>query len=309
MIYFEFIKNRFYFYAFSAVIFLGTPLLLMVRPLNLGLDFVGGTEFLIRFEKAVDEEKIRHKLESAEFRKALGGGDLGDVTVYKVVNPNEGQPGPAGGAHYSIRTKMQPDAIRGIEEKLIKGISDLGRAERLATNSIGPVVGKSLKINAYKAIFWSCVVILMYMWFRFELRPGITCTLALLHDACTILILFALTHGEVDLTVVAAILTVLGYSMNDSIVILDRIRENLRLKRKMPYDELVNLSVNQCLSRTLYTGCTVVLTLFTLLLMGPPVLHNFSLAMTIGVLSGTISTVSVVTPLLVDWHNLDRARA
>lgn len=290
-IYFEFIKNRASFYFVAAVVLFGTPLLLMVRPLNYGMDFRGGTEFLVRFEKPIEEDFIRQTLDD----KKPDFKDLGDVQVFRVVSA-------AGEPNISIRTKMQPDQMGGVADKIPRVLSKEGNAcKLLSTNSVGPVVGETLKRNTLKAIFWSIVVILIYMSIQFEFRPGVLATVALLHDTFTVLALFAFTQGEVDLTVVAAILTVLGYSMNDSIVILDRIRENLRLKRKMPIDELVNLSINQCLGRTLYTGITVMLTLITLMLMGPAVLRNFALAMIVGILSGTISTVTVVCPALVDW--------
>jgi preprotein translocase subunit SecF len=295
-IYFEFILNRAMFYMVAAVILIGTPLLLMVRPLNYGMDFRGGTEFFVRFVKPVDEHLIRTTLETDEFK------ELGGVQVFKIMNAPEGH-------NFSIRTALQPEKVRGMDDLIMKRLREKSADEKLkllSTNSVGPVVGDTLRKNTLKAIFWSIVVILIYMSIQFEFRPGVLSTVALLHDTFTVLALFSITQYEVDLTVVASILTVLGYSMNDSIVILDRIRENMRLKRKMPFDEMVNLSINQCLGRTLYTGITVMLTLVTLWLMGPEVLKNFALAMIVGILSGTISTVTVVCPGLVDWTLWDR---
>lgn len=296
-IYFEFIKNRWMLYAFSIAIFIITPVLLATRGLNWGMDFRGGTEFLVDFEKTADEEMIRKVLEKPEFK------DLGDTQVFRVVD-GKGKP------NFSIRTKMQPDQIKGIPEKLARQLSDpakQGTAKLLSTNSVGPVVGDSLRKNTLKAIFWSVIVILLYMSLQFEFRPGFLATVGLAHDTFAVLLLFCITQHEVDLTAVAALLTVLGYSMNDSIVILDRVRENQRLKRKMPFDELVNLSINQCLARTVYVGLTVVMTLVTLLFMGPTVLRGFSLAIIVGVCSGMTSTLSIVCPVLVDWHLWERA--
>lgn len=296
-IYFEFIKNRWALYAFSVLILVVTPLSLATRGLNWGMDFRGGTEFLLRFDTAMEEDPIRKELEKADFK------ELGDVQVFKVTNAT-GEP------NFSIRTKMQPDQIKGMAEKLARSLSDPAAKRSckvLSTNSVGPVVGDSLRKNTLKAIFWSAVVILLYMWMQFEFRPGFLCTFALVHDTFAVLLLFVITQHEVDLTAVAALLTVLGYSMNDSIVILDRVRENQRLKRKMPFDELVNLSINQCLARTVYVGLTVVMTLVTLLFMGPSVLRGFSLAIIVGVCSGMTSTLSIVCPILVDWHFWDRA--
>lgn len=300
-IYFEFIKNRWAFYAFSMMIFVITPMMLATRGLNWGMDFRGGTEFLLGFEvpkeTPMDEETIRKTLAKPDFT------ELGDVQVFRVTNPS-GEP------NFSVRTKMQPDQIKGMAEKLARSLTDPAvkrTAKVLSTNSVGPVVGDSLRKNTLKAIFWSCVAILIYMSIQFEFRPGFLCTVGLMHDTFSVLLLFCVTQHEVDLTAVAALLTVLGYSMNDSIVILDRVRENQRLKRKMPLDELVNLSINQCLARTVYVGLTVVMTLVTLLFMGPHVLRGFSLAIIVGVCSGMTSTLSIVCPVLVDWHLWERS--
>ena len=295
-IYFEFIKNRWALYAFSIAIFVITPLMLATRGLNWGMDFRGGTEFLVEFDKPTDEEHIRKTLEKPEFK------ELGEAQVFKVVDGS-------GKSNFSIRTKMQPDQIKGMPEKLVRNLSDATEkrtAKILSTNSVGPVVGDSLRKNTLKAIFWSVLVILLYMSIQFEFRPGFLATVGLAHDTFAVLLLFCITQLEVDLTAVAALLTVLGYSMNDSIVILDRVRENQRLKKKMPFDELVNLSINQCLARTLYVGLTVVMTLVTLLFMGPTVLRGFSLAIIVGVCSGMTSTLSIVCPVLVDWHAWER---
>ena len=125
------------------------------------------------------------------------------------------------------------------------------------------------------------------------------------HDTFAVLGAVALVGYQVDITTVAAVLTVLGYSLNDSIVILDRVRENLRLKKKVPYDELVNTSINQSLTRTIYTSVTTLLTLITLFMFGPEILRNFAFTLVIGIISGTLSTICIVTPLLVDWHHRD----
>ncbi|MBI4862488.1 MAG: protein translocase subunit SecF, partial [Candidatus Riflebacteria bacterium] len=142
----------------------------------------------------------------------------------------------------------------------------------------------------------------LYMAFRFEWRPGVACTISLFHDTLAIIAVCCIFHVEIDITVVAAILTVLGSSTNDSIVILDRVRENLRLKRKLPYEELVNLAINQCLVRTIYNSMTTMLPLLALLTVGPSSLWGFSLVLLVGVFEGCYSTFGVVCPICVDWH-------
>lgn len=303
-IYFEFIANRFYFYLVSGFILFGTPIILWFRPLNLGLDFIGGAEFLYSFEQRVDEETVRGVFKREELKV------MGDVIVQRLVSGPLTE-GKAAGAYFLLRTKVNIEKERGIDERLDRALEglDKGKVRRESTNKIGPVIGDMLKTNTYKAIVMSLVVILLYMTMRFEFRPGVACGISLVHDTFSVLLLFSITQYEVDLNVIAAILTVLGYSMNDSIVILDRLRENMRLRRKIPFPELVNLSINEALVRTLMTSLTTILVLLAIFIIGPVVLHGFSLALILGVVTGTFSTFAVVTPIYVDWYLWDSQRA
>lgn len=299
---YPFIPNRMSFYLVSAVLVIGSLVLLSTKGLNWGLDFTGGTEYLIRFKGSVAIEKVREKLDGPEMSKLLKG-----LTVQRILQAGE-SPETSGSVTYLLRSNIPPHELKGVEERLIRVLSDIAPCEKLGVNSIGPVVGEVLKKNTAKAVVYSCFAILIYMWFQFELRPGVLALLALIHDTIVVFGTLSITGGEMDLTVVAALLTVLGYSLNDSIVVLDRIRENLRLKKKLPYDELVNASINEVFKRTIYTTLTTVMSVAAFVFFGPHILFHFSLVLMIGILLGALSTLTIVCPGLVDWDRYSKAR-
>jgi preprotein translocase subunit SecF len=170
---------------------------------------------------------------------------------------------------------------------------------------VGPQVGDQLKRTAWIAVICSLIGMLVYLWFRFELIYGVAAVVAVFHDTLITLGAFSLTNQEITLTVIAAILTLVGYSMNDTIVVFDRIRENIKLMRRESLSEIVNRSINQTLSRTILTSGLTFLTVLSLFLFGGEVLHGFSFALVIGILIGTYSSIAVAAPMLVayqDWR-------
>jgi preprotein translocase subunit SecF len=175
---------------------------------------------------------------------------------------------------------------------------ELRRAEQ-----VGPKVGRDLRRKALLAVIWASLGILAYIWWRFGFRLefALAVVVADIHDVLLTLGLFAITGKEVTLTVLAAVLTVAGYSVNDSIVVLDRIRENLRARSRDPLDRVVNASLNETLSRTFLTGGSVLFTLVALMVFGGDVLHDFALALLIGVIAGTYSSLFVVAPIVLYW--------
>jgi preprotein translocase subunit SecF len=174
---------------------------------------------------------------------------------------------------------------------------------------VGPTVGAQLKKQALGATLLSLAGMLVYLWFRFQLIYGVAAVVAVFHDTLITLGAFALTREEISLTVIAAILTLIGYSMNDTIVVFDRIRENLRLTRRESLPELVNRSINQTLSRTVLTSGLTFLTVISLFLFGGPVLHPFSFALVIGIVIGTYSSIAVAAPMLVAWQEWRASKA
>jgi preprotein translocase subunit SecF len=167
---------------------------------------------------------------------------------------------------------------------------------------VGPTVGNQLKRQATLATLYSMLGMLIYLWFRFQLIYGVAAVIACFHDTLITLGAFALTDKEMSLTVIAAILTLVGYSMNDTIVVFDRIRENLRLSRRESLPDLVNRSINQTLSRTVLTSGLTFLTVLSLFIFGGPVLKGFSFALVVGILIGTYSSIAVAAPMLVAWQ-------
>ncbi len=170
---------------------------------------------------------------------------------------------------------------------------------------VGPTAGKQLQKTAAEATIYSLAGMLIYLWFRFELIYGVAAVVAVFHDTLITVGAFSLTNQEISLTVIAAILTLIGYSMNDTIVVFDRIRENLALSRREKLADVVNRSINQTLSRTVLTSGLTFLTVLSLLVFGGPVLRGFSFALTVGVLIGTYSSIAVAAPMLVayqDWR-------
>ncbi|MGH9560847.1 MAG: protein translocase subunit SecF, partial [Terracidiphilus sp.] len=167
---------------------------------------------------------------------------------------------------------------------------------------VGPTVGEQLKKKAVQATLFSLLGMLVYLWFRFQLIYGVAAVVACFHDTLITVGAFALVGKEISLTVIAAILTLIGYSMNDTIVVFDRIRENLRLTRREPLPDLVNRSINQTLSRTVLTSGLTFLTVLSLYIFGGEVLNGFSFALVIGILIGTYSSIAVAAPMLVAWQ-------
>lgn len=320
---YKFIENRKTGYIISAVLIGASLLFLLVKGLNYGIDFKGGSVFHYRFENKVTETQIRELLKVPHLREKLG-----EVKVQQVLETNlgldneEGASGTAGpektgtetpvsssrwknGSEYIIHTEFaetrEEDDVEGSIDKLLSTIP--GGMEKLQTQKIGPTIGANLRIKAAWALFLGVMIILAYISVRFQAVFAVAAVVALVHDCTFVLGLFSFLQREVNVDILAAILTILGYSLNDTIVILDRIRENLRLKKKtMGYADIVNLSINQSLSRTINTSVTTLLPVLTLLLFGGAVIRGFALALLIGVVIGTYSSIFVVSPIVVYWY-------
>jgi preprotein translocase subunit SecF len=168
---------------------------------------------------------------------------------------------------------------------------------------IGPVIGQALQRDALVAVVVSLIAIIIYIALRFEFKFGVAAAIATLHDILAVLGIFYVLHKEINLLIITALLTLAGYSLTDTVVVFDRIRENLKRNRRDPLPTLVNASINEVLSRTIITSLTVVLVLVPLVLFGGDVLHDFSIALLMGVIVGTYSSVFVASPILVVWHS------
>ncbi len=236
-------------------------------------------------------------------------GDAGSATLYVTSEGMIEMPGEMREAPVSPGTAGVPDL--GIGGGVGRAVSEVLRADfpgnpvRVDREEIvGPRVSRGLQLQATFVVLAGMLVILIYVAFRFTLRFGVASVVALFHDILITLGIFSIFNREITIPIIAAFLTIVGYSINDSIVVSDRIRENLRGMRKAKFDELVNASINQTLSRTIITSLTTILVLVALLVLGGPVLRDFALALLIGVMVGTYSSVFVVAPIVVEWERI-----
>ena len=280
----NFLRYRKSAFIFSGLLVALSILFLFVPGLNLGVDFTGGTILERQVSSNVTTSGVRRVLD-----EAVPDVDLSGAVVQLLDQPNQ----------FMVRTKeLDNNDILRIDQAFNR---EFGGLIELRTDVVGPVVGKELVQKALLAVVISSLGILAYVTIRFEYRFATVAVLCLLHDILIVLGFFALTGREVNSPFVAAILTVLGYSINDTIVIFDRIRENLRLKKKESNAELVNKSLNQSLSRTLNTSVTTFVVVLMLVLFGGTAIRDFAMALLIGIILGTYSSLLLAGPLWLEW--------
>ncbi|NQT89648.1 MAG: protein translocase subunit SecD [Candidatus Omnitrophica bacterium] len=278
----NFIAKRKVCYGISiSIILIGLTIFTMRGGKNFGVDFTGGTLQQFQFENPIDIARVRGSLHN------LG---VKGISIQRL----------SGNREILIRT---PEDTHGMINDTLKSSFEDNSYELMRIEKVGPSVGRMLRKNAIRALLLGLLGILVYIGFRFKhWEYGLAGVIALFHDVLIVVGAMAITGREFDLTVVAAILTVAGYSINDTVVIYDRIRENVRLLRKMTFVELINLSVNQTLARTIFTTLTTLFTAFALFFYGGVVLNNFAFCLIIGIISGIYSTIFIASPLLILWH-------
>ena len=276
---FRFLRFRFLSYVLSLLLVLGSLFLLSTRGLNLGLDFTGGTVVEVRFEKRPEIGELRKTLKKA------------GVESFLVQETREGT--------YIVKVR-EGENVSLVKEALKK----LGGFELVREERIGGVISEELRRKAIFAILTALAGILVYLAFRFKPLWGVGALVALIHDVVIVLGAYSLTYREVNLEVVSALLIVAGYSVADTVVIFDRIRENLRIRKALPLEEVMDLSINQTLSRTLMTSLTTFATALTLFILGGYALSNIMFAFVVGVVVGTFSSVFVASSLVLDVSRL-----
>jgi preprotein translocase subunit SecF len=253
---------------------------------NMGIDLAGGTSIQLKFGKPVSMDQIR---------QLLAGAGHGEANLQEVPGEN------------ILIIKV---GAKGKEEKMIsdqvvtllrqKFPDNPGTVESVA--EIGPAIGRKLRSDAILALAVSALAIIVYLAWRFEFKFGVAAAIATFHDVAALVGIFYLLGKEMDLLFITALLTIGGYSLTDTVVVFDRIRENIRLRKKKTFSETINLSVNEVLSRTIVTSLTVFLTCVALLFFGGVVLKEFALALTIGVVVGTYSSIFVASPIVAIWR-------
>lgn len=274
----DFLGKRFFTYILSLVLVFSSILLILLKGPKYGIDFTGGTIVQLKFQKIISSEKIRNEIikigiKSAEIQK------YGSEKEYLIK--------------YS--EKIDPDSIVNVFKK---SLDDKVIIER--TENVGPRVGKELQYRAIEAVLIGMILMLIYIALRFNLKFGVVVVIALFHDVIITLGIIVLLGKEITIPLIAAFLTIVGYSINDSIIVSDRIRENLK-KMRGSFLEIANKSINQTLSRTIITSGTTLLVVISLLLLGGPVLRDFSLVLLIGIIVGTYSSIFIVAALVCDW--------
>lgn len=271
--------------AISAAVILVSLLAIPVRGIRLGLDFAGGHEIQVKFTQKLPDDE-------GSVRAIVAGLGVAEPTIVRF--------GEADNAEFLIRFRgeegQQGKVADELKIALEKGI---GPVELERVGFVGPKVGAELQSAGLKAVGISCLLILIYIGFRFSPRFAPGAVVALIHDIVITSGVFVILGYEFDLTVLAALLAILGYSLNDTIIVYDRIRENMKLHTKYDLQEVLNRSVNQTLSRTLLTSGTTMLAVLALLIAGGPIIRPFALAMVIGIVVGTYSSIYIAAPTLL----------
>lgn len=284
----DFMGKKYYAFAISGILFiLGIIAIIQITrgAANLGIDFTGGTAVQVRFEKPVTLH---------EARKTLEGGGLRDFDLQDM--PEERK--------ILVRVKKGEETLGVISEKIISILSAGFSDQELvvdSTTEIGPKIGARLRKDAMWAILAATAGLLIYIAFRFQFRFGIGATIAALHDVLAVLGLFYIMSREINLVIVAALLAIAGYSLTDTVVVFDRIRENLKTRLREPVDVVVNQSINEVLSRTIITALTTLFAAWALFFFGGEVIHDFALAIIIGITVGTYSSIFVASPIVLMW--------
>jgi len=284
----QFINKRFIAMALSAFLVVASLGLYMTKGLNLGIDFLGGIMLEVKTKGAAD---------IGDLRSRVSGLGLGDVSLQEFGEPDV----------VLIRVQRQEGGDNAQQAAVTKVKDALGDtvAEYRRTEFVGPTVGAELQESAFLAVVAAIGAILVYVWFRFEWQFGVGAVVALAHDVISTIGLFSLLALDFNLSTVAALLTIAGYSINDTVVVFDRIRENLRRYKKMPLVELLNVSINETLSRTVITSGTTFVAVLALYVFGTEVIRGFSFAMLFGILIGTWSSIFVASPFLL-WIGVKR---
>src|SRR5881398_2105984 len=283
---YDFIKWRRWAYGLTAAIIIPGFLLFLVHGLNYSIEFTGGTLIQVQTTQPVGTGRIRSALDAAGIRDAEIQ-EFGDPTDY-VVRARVG----------GTAERTSEGTAQAVDSALAAGLG-AGQYKIVRTEAVGPKVGRELQGKAFLAIFFSFVVTLIYLAIRFEWRFGLAAVLATFHDILTTIAFIRYLNLEVSLVVVGAVLTMVGYSLNDTIIIFDRVRENLRKFRRQNLYEILNLSINETLPRSVLTHGTTMATTLALVVLAGEVLRPFALVMTFAIFTGTFSSIYIAAPLLM----------
>ena len=310
----NFIGKRKFSFMFSGLLFaLGVIafLLIIMGRANLGIDFTGGAEIIGSFENPVSVDEVRDALSEVGYGKAkiqsITGEGFENSFMIRVQGSIENAiPETTYTEDGNMVVNMVAAEGDRLGDLLKEAISDKFKENKFildSTNNISAKVGEKLTGDAIKAIIFALLGILVYIWIRFDFRFGVAATIATFHDVLAVLGIYFLLNREVSLLVITALLTLAGYSLTDTVVVFDRIRENLKnFRKRTDYPSTINMSINEVLSRTIITSITTISVVLTLLVFGGEVLFDFALALALGIIVGTYSSVFVASPIMVEWE-------
>jgi len=286
---FDFVGKMYWFFYFSLAVILLSIIYLVVRggP-NMGIDFAGGTSVQIKFHQATTIDKIRSSLKAINLENSI---------IQQV--------GSEADHEYLLRTELSTSDLKGLQDHIseaITGVYGKNSFDMRKIEMVGPKAGKDLRMKGLLAICLAFLGMLLYITWRYEFRYALGGILALVHDVIVSVAVFTLFQREFTLTVIAALLTIIGFSINDTVVVFDRIRENVRKSPKKNLGEVINASINQTLSRTILTSLTVFIVVVVLYFFGGTVINDFAFVMIIGVIFGTYSSIFIASPLVLLWE-------
>ena len=271
----------------STIVNVAVLIMLFVKGPNLGVDFAGGTMVHLKFQQNVTIPDVRQAFENMD----LGGSVIQDF----------GQPGSN---EYLVRLDQTSVEIGVLGEQIKKVLTDQFGADQFEVRrieSVGPKIGQDLRQRGALSVIVATIMMGIYIWFRFDLRFGIGAVIALAHDVLVAVGALMLANYEFDLTIIAALLTIVGFSVNDTVVICDRIRENMRKIKRETLEGIINISINETLSRTILTTGTALLVLVSLYLLGGAVIRPFAFTLLVGFISGVYSTIFIASPVILMW--------
>lgn len=272
----------------STVVNAAVLIALFVKGPTLGVDFAGGTLVQVKFQQKVSIPDIRRALEAI---------NLGDSVIQDF--------GKEGDNEYLVRVDKTAEELGVLGEQIKKALTDqfgAGSFEVRRIESVGPKIGEDLRFRGVMSVIAATVMMGIYIWLRFELRFGLGAVTALIHDVLVTVGALMLANYEFDLTIIAALLTIVGFSVNDTVVICDRIRENMRKIKREKLEAIVNTSINETLSRTILTTGTALMVLLALYLLGGAVIRPFAFALLVGFVSGVYSTIFIAAPIILFWQ-------
>jgi preprotein translocase subunit SecF len=281
-------KMHMFFYFSLAVIALSILYLIVRGGPNMGIDFAGGTSVQIKFHQATSIDKIRGSL------KAI---DLENSIIQQVGAREDNE--------YLLRTELSTTDLKGLQDQIASAVAAVygkNSFDMRKIEMVGPKAGKDLRMKGLLAICLAFLGMLLYITWRYEFRYALGGIIALIHDVIVSVAIFTLFQREFTLTVIAALLTIIGFSINDTVVVFDRIRENVRKNPKQNLGDVINASINQTLSRTILTSFTVFIVVIALYFLGGTVINDFAFVMLIGIVFGTYSSIFIASPLVLVWE-------